>query len=643
MRLSKVNDEIIAFFPMSTVTSFMISPTLKLAHKGILMVALPVLIQACVYVEMKRQFNQSQEHARELDLRRDVVSRVTDAFMYSMLGFDAMVQLKMRGVPGKRADYRRYISDLKNKTTELADEVQNQLGRRERAATIRSVSKEYIAAFQSLQMTHDDKSSISTVFEDLESNVRFRNAAVAFTNEMMHLSQEMKVLVDEATAQELSYRRNVQKLSDLTFVLSGIVAIILASLFWQGTIKRLNVLKENTLRFTAQEKLIEPLGRGDELGDLDHVFHEMADSLNSARQKESEMSELLSRSKERLELLINNMPIALLVTDEGGLLRAVNPAALELFHYQESDIIEKPVEKLFWQPKNEQPFFQFLTGSNRGTALKLEGKNSDQEAIPVEVWITQFDSAEGRRILITVSDVTERFKLEKLKNDFYTMVSHDLRTPLSGIYGILQLATTGGYGDLPGKLSDKLLLARTNSERLLQMVGRLLLLEKLEEGELDLQVKSHSLSALVDSARKLVEGEFERKSITLEPGALDFNVACDFEYIVQVLANLFANAAKHSPEAGKISIEAECAGDPEGNCKMIRVSVRDQGKGVSINERARIFERFQKGKESELAKDGFGLGLAICRLLIEKHGGKIWLAQQAPDCGACFQFTLKTG
>jgi PAS domain S-box-containing protein len=611
-------------------------PQLKLAHKGILMVALPLLIQGGVYLKLKSDLAELQRQTQELDVRREVVNRVNQTLLYSFYGFQSLMQFKLYGQSANRHYFEKYEENLIKGNDELADIIEKKEHDKEKADRLRFLSRDYIAALKESQFNPDEHNQVATISDDLLRNIHFRDVAKELFTALKDLGLSEQAKVTDASGREESYRQKVQQATDFTVLVNAIVALLLAIVFVRGTVSKLNLVKENTRRFAADKPLLEPLGSRDEIGELDAFFHTMAEALTDARTKEKYMNALLKDSKERLEGLINSIPAALVVTDEQGRIQSINPAAEKLFGYQNDALSDKSIEKLFAKLAKGDSLLERLRTGTGSHPLAMEALSSEQEIIAVEVATTEFEGPDGTSILSTIIDVTERYKLEKLKRDFYAMVSHDIRTPLTTISGVLQLSRLGRYGPVSDELASRLQMAEDNTQRLLEMVGKLLDLDKLEAGTVVLKLEAVPLQVIVSGAISATLAQREEKGIAISGRDHGLVVTCDAHYLTQVLTNLVANAIRYSPTGGAIAIEAE----EHENYALISIS--DQGPGVPEAARAEIFERFKQTDAGRDQKSGFGLGLSICQSIITMHGGQIGV-DAAPGGGARFWFKVAKG
>jgi len=209
-------------------------------------------------------------------------------------------------------------------------------------------------------------------------------------------------------------------------------------------------------------------------------------------------------------------------------------------------------------------------------------------------------------------------KAEQTKAEFISMISHDLRSPLTSLQFTFALAEKGAFGEINEKGKERFAKAEFTVERLVKLINELLDIEKMEAGMLSMVPAPESLDVIVKRAIDSLAGLADKKSIVLDapPSALSVNVEAD--RIVQVLVNLLSNAIKFSPEHSKIVVSAMDL--PTG----VKVTVSDRGRGIPKDKLKEVFERFsQVQHEDATTHGGTGLGLAICKAIIEGHGGII--------------------
>ena len=241
---------------------------------------------------------------------------------------------------------------------------------------------------------------------------------------------------------------------------------------------------------------------------------------------------------------------------------------------------------------------------------------------PVLLSVTALRDKEGQitGFLGIAYDISERKKIDRLKNEFVSTVSHELRTPLTSIRGSLGLIAGGVAGQIPAQAAKLIDIAHSNSERLVRLINDILDIEKIESGRMQFNLSVQALRPLVlqaIEANRAYAGQL-KVSIELVSGELDGRVRIDSDRMIQVITNLLSNAAKYSPAEASVSVALE----RRSGC--LRLAVSDQGPGIPEAFRRRIFQKFSQADSSDTRrKAGTGLGLAITRSLIESMAGQI--------------------
>jgi signal transduction histidine kinase len=233
------------------------------------------------------------------------------------------------------------------------------------------------------------------------------------------------------------------------------------------------------------------------------------------------------------------------------------------------------------------------------------------------IWTINW-SAEKRAYFCVVHDVTELRSVEKLKQHFLSVASHDLRAPLAAVNLNVSLLMDGKKGDISDGAKKELSRVQSSVERLSALVGELLELEKLEAGRLKLDLTAVAASDVCEAAKELLFGLAQKSNIKLSGPSGEALLIAEEKRMVQLLTNLLSNAIKFSPPDSTVWIEIVKLE------KFAEIRIKDEGPGISVADRVLIFDKFRQSETAEtISQKGTGLGLAIVRALAESHGGEV--------------------
>jgi signal transduction histidine kinase len=231
------------------------------------------------------------------------------------------------------------------------------------------------------------------------------------------------------------------------------------------------------------------------------------------------------------------------------------------------------------------------------------------------------------------------------KSEFVSLVSHELKTPMTSIRGYTDLLAQESVGPVNEIQLNFLNTIRSNVNRMANLVSDLTDVSRIEAGRMRLEFGSVSLTNIIEEVSNSVQAQLADKEHTLKvdiPENLP-NVWGDYNRIIQVMNNLLSNAIKYTPQHGKIRITCqvtENSWDTEGAPQVILVSVNDSGFGISSEDNSKIFHKFfRSGDQNVRDVPGTGLGLNITRHLVEMQGGQIWFDSEHGK-GSTFYFTI---
>ena len=367
----------------------------------------------------------------------------------------------------------------------------------------------------------------------------------------------------------------------------------------------------------------------------------------------------LREAERRWRSLLENVRLVVVGLDRQGIVEYVNPFFLELVEYTSEEVLGKNWYEVFLPPHQRQrvqEHFQQLQQQSLHDYYQnsILTKSGQERLIAWNNTILRDLQGEAIATLSIGEDITERYAIERMKDEFVSVVSHELRTPLTSIHGALNLLSSGlidAHSDRGRRVID---IASEGADRLVRLVNDILELERLESGKISLLQRSCNAADLLEKATDLMQVVANRAKVTLAVYSQDIQLNVDSDRIIQVLTNLLGNAIKFSPEGSTVSLSVELVnGESEiiaahGYASLqesplttnILFTVKDQGRGIPEDKIESIFERFHQVDASDSRKKGgTGLGLAICRSIIQQHGGRIW-AESVLGEGSRFYFTL---
>ncbi|MCE2405559.1 MAG: response regulator [Dehalococcoidia bacterium] len=351
------------------------------------------------------------------------------------------------------------------------------------------------------------------------------------------------------------------------------------------------------------------------------------------------------RARKHLEAVIDTSPVGVAVFDaRTGQPRSVNREARRIVGelHGPDDSAEDLLEVLTFRRTDghevslaEFPLAQALSTGEAIRAEEIVIQVPDGRCITTLVNATPIHSEEGcvESVVVTVQDMTPLEELERLRAEFLGVVSHELRTPLTSIRGSADTLMEA-WADLdPAEMHQFFKIIREQADHMRDLIGNLLDVARIEMGTLSMNPESIELGRVIDDARSrfLLGGGGDRLRIDVAPDLPP--VMADPRRIVQVLVNLLFNAAKNSEERSAIRVTAVLEE------LYVCVSVSDEGKGISAERLPHLFRKFSRS-ETEEQESPTGLGLAICKGIVEAHGGRIWAESEGPGLGARFTFTL---
>ncbi len=376
---------------------------------------------------------------------------------------------------------------------------------------------------------------------------------------------------------------------------------------------------------------------------LELFAKQAAMAITNARRYDAEQ-----RAKADLEALVDTSPVGVLVFDERTRQPVTaNREARRIFGIPDGQDPDPTLAQLTFRrmdgtmlPGRDLSVVRSARAGETMRAEELVIERPDGESVSALVNATPIRSEVGEvmSIVATVQDITPLEELERLRAEFLGMVSHELRGPLASIKGAAATAGAGSVVHDPAETQQFFRMIEEQADHMRDLISNLLDLTRIEAGTLSVTAGPTDVASVIEQAKNAFVGSGHRIDVAVELAGDLPQVQADRQRLAQVLYNLLANAARHSRKWSTITVAAV------QQDQHVAVSVTDEGTGIAAERLPRLFTKFSRGDTAAGPNDhrSYGLGLAICKGIVEAHGGRIWAASDGPGRGARFTFTVPT-
>ncbi|BBB58505.1 hypothetical protein UNDKW_0232 [Undibacterium sp. KW1] len=342
----------------------------------------------------------------------------------------------------------------------------------------------------------------------------------------------------------------------------------------------------------------------------------------------------------RLQAITDNLPCIITFMDRQERYLFVNAFVTTEFGIKPEYLLGRTLREVVGDEfyKAHAPHVQAVLAGER-VSFEGEGKLNRRTYYYQSVYVPAYDDAGQVTGFYAMSfDIADRKRVEMMMNEFVSMVSHELRTPLTSINGSLRLVAAGVAGQVPDKAQELITVAMRNGDRLLHLINDILDLEKIASGKMEFNFQLSQIGPMIQdaiSANKSYADQYD-VSIKWHEAYSELMVNVDRHRVGQVLANLLSNAIKFSHKGGEVEVTVEM----NLTRQRVKVIVTDHGCGIPLNFHNKIFQKFSQVDGSNTRKKGgTGLGLNICKTIIEKMEGSIGFTSTV-DVGSQFFFEL---
>ena len=591
---------------------------MKLATKGLLVVSVPLVFQliiVCVLaVLLWRAQNLAAAEARAKDIIYSCNHTTVDIAktMQSAFRTDRAAGIKPREL--EQHDIDEVVSSISNLQAHL-------LERPIQTRNVERLSQFSDKFINQLRMAKAAETSQDEEEHSKREMYEFKMVKTSLT--LIKIFEDVIKLENKENPEKLDQRKDARLMIRIWLiaacVTTALAGIVLAYFSSRTIRKPLQRMVRNAACMSTRQPLEPELEGNDELAKLDRVLH----SVNAA------IEEALTSERN----LINYAADLVFSVDRQGTFLSVNPFSQTMLGYAPEELIGTSVLKLI-PAENLEEVKKTLGSNYKGReSLLFETKMQCKTEVIETSWSVIYSQRE-RTFFCVAHNITERKHVERLKQDFIAMISHDLRTPLMSVSSSINLVQSGATGEITDVVERELNSAERSVDHLIELVNDLLDFEKLEAGRMNFEVIPLQISEVIDESARLVDALAVERKITIETPTEDLMVAGDQRKLIQVTVNLLSNALKHSPEGGVIKVQTRTVDN------MVEIAIHDQGPGVPDEYAEKIFAPFEQISHRATAALGTGLGLAICKLVVEGHGGKIAVRHSELLEGSAFWYTL---
>ncbi len=366
-----------------------------------------------------------------------------------------------------------------------------------------------------------------------------------------------------------------------------------------------------------------------------HVLESISDNPVLSRLVKSQF--LLHEATLREHLIADFGTDVVLGLSDSLIITAINHSCQKYLKYGRSELLGRCILELLGEGQTEfQQVLVEASCSGKAQSVELRMIRGDKKDIYVDCQVER--SATHSTYYCTLTDITERKLYELSRKEFVAMISHDLRVPLGNVMMTLEMIEEFELSSMTLRSKSLMKDCRQNVSRLLSLTEQLLDLERHDAGRFAVTTEIHDVEGIVKAAVQNIESFARSRDIGLEVLSEDLLVWADHVRVIQVLINLLSNAVKFSPPGSIVRMSVGDIGNNE-----IEFRITNDGVGIPLAEQGKVFQRFLQieGSQKKVVEKSIGLGLVICKMLVESHGGRIGF-ESAEGQGASFWFVLRS-
>lgn len=417
-------------------------------------------------------------------------------------------------------------------------------------------------------------------------------------------------------------------------------------------LRRLSRLSSAVFHYGTDPSQLSRCGAGgkDELASLAKSIHAAFHELDLSRKKIKDHADKSDLEKRKLEAILHSIGEGVFVVDRDGKIILINTMAKQLAGKTNEELLDSPFYRhlKFVNEEEKAIAMDFLSPVlNKASFVKTE---QDIRFVPkkgdsIHVSLAAAPIKKRSEVVgsvVVFADKTREYEVDKMKSEFISIASHQLRTPLTGIKWMVSLLLRGQAGKLSQKQLEFIQNIDSSNERMIQLVSDLLNVSRIESSKSkQLERTACDLKKMIGEVLTEQQGIAQQLGISLvaDTEVPSTTVEADHEKLYQVVMNLANNAIKYSRKGGSVHVGYSLE-KGEKDVMFVKVSVRDSGIGIPKSQQSQIFQKFfRAGNAVASQATGTGLGLYYVKMVVEAHGGRIWF-DSIPEKGTTFYFTL---
>jgi len=444
----------------------------------------------------------------------------------------------------------------------------------------------------------------------------------------------------------------------VSFLVSALISFILWKIFSAYVIEPIREFNRITKIINSGNLGTKVIYKGqDELGELaaninniimnlTRNVQSMANSLRREKEKEKDLENnllILGEAQAKDQALLSSLGEGVVAVDGVGRIFLFNKAAAVLTGFAENEAIGKDYKQiLFFEFEKEKvavPDFisSALNKQSINDPRRIQIVTKDGARVPITQLTTVISDSTGRNygVIVVLRNILRERQLDKLKDEFVSIASHELRTPMTAIKGLISMIFEGDYGIVPPQLKEPLSDVSDSTQRLIELVNDMLDVSRIEAGRVKYQLENIQIADLINEILEFMHPIAVQKHLVLKfiPGNGN-QVQADPNKIKQIISNLISNSIKFT-DHGSIELRYVI------HDQLLIISVRDTGMGIRTEDQKKLFTKFQQVTSSQFGRPvGTGLGLYISREFAKKMGGDLWIANSQVGVGSVFSLSI---